>query len=82
MGADLSEETKARLITLLKKLSNIFAWKPIDITGVYRKVIEHNLNIISGSIPIKQKKEGKTGNGNKAINEEVSKLVGTGILRE
>lgn len=51
-------------------------------TGVDRKVIEHSLNILPGSILIKQKKSGKADDRGKAINEEVAKLVGAGILRE
>ena len=51
-------------------------------TGVNREFIEHNINIISGSTPIKQKKSGEAGDMNKGINTEMAKLVDEGILRE
>lgn len=52
---DLSEETKLRLITLLKQFSNLFAWQPTYMIGVDRKVIEHSLDIVPRSPLIKQK---------------------------
>lgn len=51
-------------------------------TEVDHGLIEHNLNVMSGSVTMKQRKRGQVGNKNKAINEEVAKLVGAGILRE
>ena len=50
--------------------------------GVDRKIIEHSLNIILGNARIKQKKRGQAGDRNKAINDDVAKLVDTGILRQ
>ena len=73
----MSGEIKARLITLLKKYSAVFACKPTYLTGVDRLVIEHSLNIMPRSNPVIQKKRGLAEDPNRAINAEVANLLTT-----
>ncbi|GJY43613.1 reverse transcriptase domain-containing protein [Tanacetum coccineum] len=61
---------------------DIFAWTPTDMTGVPRKIVEHKLNVRKGCQPVRQKKKGQATERNVAINDEVSKLVTAGIMRE
>ncbi|GKA25683.1 reverse transcriptase domain-containing protein [Tanacetum coccineum] len=51
-------------------------------TGVPRHIAEHRLNIREGCLPIRQKKRGQAPERNKAIQEEVEKLVDAGIMKE
>ncbi|GJU33126.1 reverse transcriptase domain-containing protein [Tanacetum coccineum] len=51
-------------------------------TGVPRHTAEHHLNVREGCSPIKQKKRGQVPERNKAIQEEVEKLVDAGIMKE
>ncbi|GJR30586.1 reverse transcriptase domain-containing protein [Tanacetum coccineum] len=51
-------------------------------TGVPRSIAEHCLNIQEGCPPVRQKKRGQTPKRNKAIKEEVEKLVDAGIMKE
>ncbi|GJW34971.1 reverse transcriptase domain-containing protein, partial [Tanacetum coccineum] len=55
---------------------------PEDMTGISRYIAEHRLNVREGCQPISQKKRGQAAERNMAINEEVSKLVTAGIMRE
>lgn len=50
--------------------------------GVDRDIVEHNLNITTGSTMIKQKRRGQVGEHKKAINHGVEKLTKGGILCE
>nr|KAJ0199046.1 hypothetical protein LSAT_V11C600298750 [Lactuca sativa] len=59
IGAHLSDATMMRLVAHMKQYSTVFYWKPIDLIGVDRQVIEHNLNIMPGSNPFKQNKMGQ-----------------------
>ncbi|GJR01589.1 reverse transcriptase domain-containing protein [Tanacetum coccineum] len=61
---------------------DIFAWKPADMTGVPRHIAEHRLNVREGCFPVRQKKRGQASERNKAICEEVEKLVNAGIMKE
>ncbi|GJX49749.1 reverse transcriptase domain-containing protein [Tanacetum coccineum] len=67
---------------LLRRNLDVFAWKPTDITGVPCHIAEHRLNIHEGCLPVRQKKRGQAPERNKAIHEEVEKLVNAGIMKE
>ncbi|GJW84228.1 reverse transcriptase domain-containing protein [Tanacetum coccineum] len=61
---------------------DVFAWKPADMIRVPQHIAEHRLNIREGCFPIRQKKRGQAPERNKAIYEEVEKLVDAGIMKE
>ncbi|GKD80304.1 hypothetical protein Tco_1342925, partial [Tanacetum coccineum] len=71
-----------KLCDLLRHNLDIFAWKPADMTDVPRHIAEHRLNFREGFPPIRQKKRGQVADINKAIQEEVGKLVDAGIMKE
>nr|GEZ00692.1 reverse transcriptase domain-containing protein [Tanacetum cinerariifolium] len=76
------EEGRNELCGLLRHHLNVFAWKPADMTGVPRHIVEHRLNVHEGCLPIRQKKRGQALERNKAISKEVKKLVEAGIMKE
>ncbi|GJZ21591.1 reverse transcriptase domain-containing protein [Tanacetum coccineum] len=82
IGSDLTEKTRSKLYNLLQRNMDIFAWTPTDMTGVPRQIAKHKLNVRKGCQPVRQKKRGQAAERNVAINDEVSKLVTTGIIRE
>ncbi|GJX66827.1 reverse transcriptase domain-containing protein [Tanacetum coccineum] len=51
-------------------------------TGIPRSIAGHCLNIREGCPPVRQKKRGQAPERNKAIQEEVEKLVDAGIMKE
>nr|GEU55435.1 reverse transcriptase domain-containing protein [Tanacetum cinerariifolium] len=67
---------------LLRCNLDIFAWKPANMTGVPSHIAEYMLNIHEGCLPVRQKKRGQAPERNKAIYEEVKKLVDAGIMKE
>ncbi|GJY42977.1 reverse transcriptase domain-containing protein [Tanacetum coccineum] len=82
IGSTLTEKGRKELCTLLGQNLDVFAWKPADMTSVPRNIAEHRLNIQEGCPPVKQKKRGQAPERNKAIQEEVEKLVDVGIMKE
>ncbi|GJT40552.1 hypothetical protein Tco_0940417 [Tanacetum coccineum] len=82
IGSTLTEEGRNKLCGLLQRNINIFSWKPADMTGVRRHIAEHHLNIREGCSPVRQKKRGQTTDRNQTIQEEVGKLVESGIMKE
>ncbi|GKC62735.1 reverse transcriptase domain-containing protein, partial [Tanacetum coccineum] len=82
IGSNLTEKTRGKLCNLLQRSLDIFAWTPTDMTGVPRHIAEHRLNVRKGCQPVRQKKRGQAAERNIAINDEVSKLVAAGIMRE
>ncbi|GJZ17758.1 reverse transcriptase domain-containing protein [Tanacetum coccineum] len=82
IGSTLTEEGRKKLCGLLRQNLDIFAWKPADMTGVPRHIAEHRLNVREGCFPVRQKKRGQAPERNKAICEEVEKLVNADIMKE
>ncbi|GJR71743.1 reverse transcriptase domain-containing protein [Tanacetum coccineum] len=82
IGSDLTEKTRSKLCNLLQRSLDIFSWTLTDMTDVPRQIAEHRLNVRKGCQPVRQKKRGKATKRNVAINDEVSKLVTIGIMRE
>nr|GEV05981.1 reverse transcriptase domain-containing protein [Tanacetum cinerariifolium] len=82
ISSTLTGEERKELYGLLRRHLDAFAWKPTDMTGVPRHVAEHRLNVREGCLPVRQKKRGQAPERNKAIGEEVKKLVEAGIMKE
>ncbi|GJS11130.1 reverse transcriptase domain-containing protein [Tanacetum coccineum] len=60
-----------------------FRLEPDDLTGESHNIAEHRLNNPGGISPVvRQKKRGQAPERNKAIQEEVEKLVDAGIMKE
>nr|GEV88256.1 hypothetical protein [Tanacetum cinerariifolium] len=82
IGSTLMEEGRTKLCDLLRRNLGIFLWKPPNMTGVLRHIAEHRLNIHEGCHLVRQKKRSQAPERNKAIQEEVEKLVEAGIMKE
>ncbi|GKC76743.1 hypothetical protein Tco_1127517 [Tanacetum coccineum] len=80
IGSTLTEEGRKKQCGLLRQNLDIFAWKPADMTRVLRHIAEHRLSVREGCFPVRQKKMGQAPERNKAICEEVEKLVNAGIM--
>src|SRR6266540_3593724 len=70
------------LITFLQANQDIFAWKPSDMPGVPREVIEHCLNIKEGAKPVKQHLQRFTQDRKEATRDELTKLTAANFIRE
>nr|ABF99143.1 retrotransposon protein, putative, Ty3-gypsy subclass [Oryza sativa Japonica Group] len=61
---------------------DIFAWKPSDMPGIPREVIEHSLHVKEDAKPIKQRLRRFAQNRKDAIKEELTKLLAVGFIKE
>ncbi|GJS36829.1 reverse transcriptase domain-containing protein [Tanacetum coccineum] len=82
IGSTLTEEGRKALCELLKRNLDIFSWKPEDMTGVSQHLAKHFLNAREGCLPARQNKRSQAPKRNKAIQEEVEKLIDAGIMKE
>ena len=60
----------------------MFTWKLEDMGGIDPTVITHKLNVSSSFKSVKQKRRSFAPERQKAINEEVSKLLQVDAIRE
>jgi hypothetical protein len=56
-------------------------WKPADMPGVPRELIEHSLNVSATAKPIKQKLRRFAQDKNVAIRVEIIRLLAAGFIK-
>ena len=82
MGTLASLTVRQDLANFLRKNQDIFAWSHEDMPGIDPSVIVHRLNINPDSSPVRQKKRVFVQERDKAVAEEIRKLLEAGFIRE
>ena len=82
IGSKLAKDLKGLLTQFLRQNRDIFAWKQADMGGIDPTVITHKLNTNPSFKLVKQKCRSFAPERQKAINEEVGKLLQAGAIRE
>ena len=82
VGTLASQTIRQALTTFLKENLDIFTWSHEDMPGIDPSVIVHRLNMSPSSSTIWQKKRVFTQERDKAIAEEVWKLLEANFIRE
>ncbi|GJR38807.1 reverse transcriptase domain-containing protein [Tanacetum coccineum] len=58
ISSQLSKEKKNKLISVLKKHKQAFAWKTIDIPGICPSFCKHKIQLLDDKTPLSKNKEG------------------------
>ncbi|XP_074591721.1 uncharacterized protein LOC141847563 [Curcuma longa] len=82
IAADLPVEIQGPLLTCLTANRDIFAWSPLEVTGVAPTIMEHRLNVTSEARPVRQKRRHFSADQDRVIREETDKLLKAGQIRE
>ena len=82
IGSKLAEDLKGPLTHFLRENKDVFAWKLADMGGIDPIIITHRMNVSPSFKPVKQKRRSFPPERQKAINEEVGKLLQAGAIRE
>jgi hypothetical protein len=78
----LKSEEKRKILEMLKRNIDLFAWQPSDMPGIDESVITHKLSISPETKPVVQRKR-KVGEERRTIiDEEVEKLKKAGFIEE
>ena len=81
IGSKLAEGIRSSLIRFLKQNMEVFSWKQEDMGGVDPAMITHKLNVNPSCKPVNQKRS-FASERQKAINEEIGKLLQAQAIRE
>ena len=82
ISSKLAKDLKSLLTHFLRQNKDVFAWKQADMGGIDPTVITHRLNVSPSFKLIKQKRRSFAPERQKAVNEEVGKLLQAGAIRE
>jgi hypothetical protein len=61
---------------------DIFAWKPADMPGVHRELIEHELHLDPQAKPVKQRLHHFIQDRKDAIKKEIARLLDVSFIKE
>lgn len=82
VGTDLNPRTKEEIITFLKNNLDVFAWSHEDMPRIPASIIQHRLNIDPEKKPVQQKRRVFAPKRNKAVMDEVRKLLAANFIRK
>ena len=82
MGTLARPTVRQDLANFLRMNQDIFAWSHEDMPGIDPSVIVHRLNVNPDFSPVRQKKRVFVSERDKAVAEEVRKLLEAGFIRE
>ncbi|GKE24639.1 reverse transcriptase domain-containing protein [Tanacetum coccineum] len=80
ISSQLSKEKKNRLISVLKKHKQAFAWKTIDIPGICPSFCKHKIQLLNDKKAVVQKQRRLNPNMQEVVKKEIIKLFDTGII--
>ena len=82
MGTLASPMVRQDLTSFLRTNQDVFAWSHEDMPGIDPSIIVHRLDVNPDYSPVRQKKRVFTPERDKAVAEEVRKLLEAGFIRE
>ncbi|GJV66783.1 reverse transcriptase domain-containing protein [Tanacetum coccineum] len=80
ISSQLSKENKNKLIYVLKKHKQAFAWKTTDIPGICPSFCKHKIQLLDDKKPVVQKQRRLNPNMQEVVKKEIVKLLDTGII--
>ncbi|GJW62304.1 reverse transcriptase domain-containing protein [Tanacetum coccineum] len=80
ISSQLSKEKKNKLVSVLKKHKEAFAWKTTDIPGIYPSFCKHKIQLLDDKKPVVQKQRILNPNIQEVVKKEIMKLLDTGNI--
>ncbi|GJZ67179.1 reverse transcriptase domain-containing protein [Tanacetum coccineum] len=80
ISSQLSQEKKNKLVSVLKKHKQAFAWKTIDIPGICPSFCKHKIQLLDDKKPVVQKQRRLNPNMQEVVKKEIVELLDTGII--
>ncbi|GJZ54078.1 hypothetical protein Tco_0608963 [Tanacetum coccineum] len=80
ISSQLSEENKNKLISVLKKHKQAFAWKTTDIPRTCPSFCKHKIQLLEDKKPVVQKQRRLNPNMQEVVKKEIVKLLDTCII--
>ncbi|GJY94120.1 hypothetical protein Tco_0510481, partial [Tanacetum coccineum] len=78
--SELPEQNKNKLIYVLKRHKQAFAWKTTDVLGICQSFCKHKIQLLEGKKAVVQKQRRLNPNIQEVVKKEIVKLLDTGII--
>ncbi|GKA87049.1 reverse transcriptase domain-containing protein [Tanacetum coccineum] len=80
ISSKLSTQNKSKLVSVLKKHKEAFAWKMTDIPGICPSFCKQKIQLLDDKKPVVQKQRRLNPNMQEVVKKEIVKLLDTGII--
>ncbi|GKA74727.1 hypothetical protein Tco_0781029 [Tanacetum coccineum] len=80
ISSQLFKQNKEKLISVLKKHKQAFAWKTTDIPGICASFCKHKIQLLDDKKPIVQKQRRLNLNMQEVVKKEIVKLLDMGVI--
>ncbi|GJR67438.1 hypothetical protein Tco_0013503 [Tanacetum coccineum] len=80
ISSQLSAQNKGKLVSVLKKHKEAFAWKTTNIPGICPSFCKHQIQLLDDKKPVVQKQRRLNPNMQEVVKKEIVKLLDTGII--
>ncbi|GKC05497.1 reverse transcriptase domain-containing protein [Tanacetum coccineum] len=80
ISSQLFTHKKSKLVSVLTKHKEVFAWKTADIPGICQSFCKHKIQLLDDKQPVVQKQRRLNPNMQEVVKKEIMKLLGTGII--
>ncbi|GJZ92296.1 hypothetical protein Tco_0664361 [Tanacetum coccineum] len=80
ISSQLFEQNKNKLVYVLKRHKQAFAWNTTDIPGIYPSSCKHKIQLLEDKKPVVQKQRRLNPNMQEVVKKEIVKLLDTGII--
>ncbi|GJZ69217.1 reverse transcriptase domain-containing protein [Tanacetum coccineum] len=80
ISSQLSQEKKNKLVSILKKHKQAFAWKTTYIPSICPSFCKHKIQLLDDKKPVVQKQRRLNLNMQEVVKKEIVKLLDTGII--
>nr|GEV02194.1 reverse transcriptase domain-containing protein [Tanacetum cinerariifolium] len=80
ISSKLSAQNKNKLVYVLRKHKEAFAWKITDIPGIRPSFCKHKIQLLDDKKPVFQKQRRLNRNMQEVVKKEIVKLLDTGII--
>ncbi|GKD05533.1 hypothetical protein Tco_1180507, partial [Tanacetum coccineum] len=80
ISSQLSAQNKSKLVSVLKRHKEAFAWKTTDIPDICPSFCKHKIQLLDDKKPVVQKQKRLNPNMQEVVKKEIVKLLDTGII--
>ena len=82
VSEEINSKEQDSIISLLRQFRHLFAWKASQMPGIHPSVACHRLHVDPRHKPVRQKPIRMAPERRIKVNEEITKLMDAGFIRE
>ena len=76
----LDDKDRRSYVSLLSDFSNVFAWSPSDLTGISPRLGEHKIDLVEGTVPVRQRLYRLNPRYSLMVKEDIDRLLKAGFI--